>query len=191
MIDTKEADEQLLKALFNDDLTGVEDAIKKGASLNTPYNEKGYTPFMWICKEYISADVLEWAIKLGASVKKRNKNKETPLHIVARKRGSFCPCLNVLINHGADVNAQDINGNTPLMSLLTHPQVKLRMSVVEGLCDAGTDVFIKNKDGQTAYDIAKDNLSFQSEEILDFLQCGHWDEEITEDDIWINECSPM
>ena len=48
-----EADEQMLKALFADDFKGMEDAIKNGASLNTPYNESGYTPFLKICKEHI------------------------------------------------------------------------------------------------------------------------------------------
>ena len=159
------ADEQMLKALFADDFKGMEDAIKKGASLNTPYNESGYTPFLKICKEHISPDIIEWGINHGGSVTQTTINKETPLHIMANRR-SFFDALEVLIAHGADVNAQDINGDTPLMHLLAHPQVKLRMGVVWGLYDAGTDCMLENTDGQTAYDIAEANPGFKDDEFL-------------------------
>lgn len=160
-----EADEQMLKALFADDFKGMEDAIKKGASLNTPYNEGGYTPFLKICKEHISPDIIEWAINHGGSVTQTTINKETPLHIMANRR-SFFDALEVLIAHGADVNAVDINGDTPLMHLLAHPQVRLRMGVVWGLYDAGTDCTLENTDGQTAYDIAEANPGFKDDEFL-------------------------
>lgn len=160
-----ELEEHLLKALFDDDFKGMEDAIKKGASLNTPYNESGYTPFLKICKEHISPDIIEWAINHGGSVTQTTINKETPLHIMANRR-SFFDALEVLIAHGANVNAQDIKGNTPLMALLLHPQVRLRMSVAWGLYDAGTDCTLKNKDGETAYDIAKANPGFNDDEFL-------------------------
>lgn len=159
------ADEQMLKALFADDFKGMEDAIKNGASLNTPYNESGYTPFLKICKEHISPDIIEWAIKHGGSVTQTTINKETPLHIMANRR-SFFDALEVLIAHGADVNAVDINGDTPLMHLLAHPQVKLRMNTIYGLYDAGTDCTLENTDGQTAYDIAEANPGFNDDEFL-------------------------
>ena len=89
------------------------------------------------------------------------------------------------------MNAVDIKGNTPLMALLLHPQVKLRMGVVRGLYDAGTDCSIKNVDGQTAYDIANNNPSSNDDELLLHFFCDAFGEEpITEDDIWVNECSP-
>jgi len=160
-----EADEQMLKALFADDFKGIEDAIKNGASLNTPYNESGYTPFLKICKEHISPDIIEWAINHGGSVTQTTINKETPLHIMANRR-SFFDALEVLIAHGADVNAVDINGDTPLMHLLAHPQVRLRMGVVWGLYDAGTDCTLENTDGQTAYDIAEANPGFKDDDFL-------------------------
>lgn len=160
-----EADEQMLKALFADDFKGMEDAIKNGASLNTPYNESGYTPFLKICKEHISPDIIEWAINHGGSVIQTTINKETPLHIMANRR-SFFDALEVLIAHGADVNAQDINGDTPLMHLLAHPQVKLRMNTIYGLYEAGTDCTLENTDGQTAYDIAEANPGFKDDDFL-------------------------
>ena len=40
-------------------------------------------------------------------------------------RRSFFDALEVLIAHGADVNAQDINGDTPLMHLLGHGSVTI------------------------------------------------------------------
>ena len=186
-----EADEQILKALFADDFKGMEDAIKNGASLNTPYNEHGTTPFMWICREHTDPSVYEWALKMGASVHQTDDCGHTPLHILARKRCAFFPCLDILIQAGADVNAVDIKGNTPLMALLLHPQVKLRMGVVHGLYEAGSDCSIKNVDGQTAYDIANNNPSFNDNELLLHFFCDAFGEEpMTADDVWVNECSP-
>ena len=92
-----EADEQMLKALFADDFKGMEDAIKNGASLNTPYNEHGTTPFMWICREHTDPSVYEWALQMGASVSQTDDCGHTPLHILARKRCAFFPCLDICL----------------------------------------------------------------------------------------------
>lgn len=178
----KECDEQMLKALFADDFKGMEDAIKKGASLNTSYNEHGTTPFMWICREHTNPSVYEWALKMGADVNQTDDCGHTPLHILARKRCDFFPCLDILIQAGANVNAQDIKGNTPLMALLLHPQVRLRMGIAWELYDAGTDCTLKNTDGETAYDIAKANSGFNDDKFLFILLADAIEAQIQENE---------
>jgi len=60
--------------------------------------------------------------------------------------------FDILINSGADVNAQNKDGNTALMYLLNFNSTK---KGVELLLNAEARVTIKNKDGQTALEIAK------------------------------------
>ena len=175
-----ELDDQLLNALFRDDFKGVENAVKQGASLNTPYTNSGYTPFLKICREHTSPDIIEWAIGLGGSITQTTIQKETPLHVMASKRSSFA-CLDVLIKHGADINAVDIAGNTPLMRLLSHPQVQLRMDCVYGLYNTGTNCAIKNSKGEIAYDIANNNSAFDDDEFLLHLLIDSFADEQTND----------
>lgn len=48
----------------------------------------------------------------GGDVKVRNKRGRTPLHTAALFQRAFV--LEVLLKAGADVDAQDVNGDTPL-----------------------------------------------------------------------------
>lgn len=78
--------------------------------------------------------------------------------------------FDILINSGADVNAQNKDGNTPLMYLLNFNSTK---KGVELLLNAGARVTIKNKDGQTALDraIKGDGGEFNSiEENLEIVK---------------------
>ena len=61
-----------------------------------------------------------------------------------------CSCIVALLKHnGVDVNAQDIEGRTPLM-LACH--LALLKVVPAMLKRNGEDVFLKNNDGKTALD---------------------------------------
>jgi hypothetical protein len=88
-------------------------------------------------------------------INSKNKDGETPLHIMAQHRSSY-DCLELLIVEGANVDAQDNDGLTPLMNAVHHPQAMMRKDVIYGLAH-NSDTSIKNKEGKTAYDIAKEN----------------------------------
>ncbi len=59
---------------------------------------------------------------------------------------------------GADVNAQEMMGNTPLHYAVTYADDP---AIVRALLDAGADVNARNKDGKTPWDYAKDNLALR------------------------------
>jgi ankyrin repeat protein len=60
--------------------------------------------------------------------------------------------LQYLIDHGANIDGCDAGGYTALMAAVWGQKTKC----IKILLDAGADTSLKNNDGQTAYDIAKE-----------------------------------
>ena len=69
---------------------------------------------------------------------------------------NFIEVMNYLIEHGADVNARDANGETPL-HLITELKYGADLDVVKFLVEHGADVNARNNDGWTPCDVAKDD----------------------------------
>ena len=67
------------------------------------------------------------------------------------------------------MDAQDNDGWTPLMKAVCHPQAMMCKDVIYGLAE-NSDTAIKNNEGKTAYDIAKENAAFDDEKLLLTLQ---------------------
>ena len=103
---------QLMNALYHDDFSTVDNLLKQGVNVNLPYNHNGWTPFMWVCKEHCAPEIIGKFLICGGMVDKTNNHGKTALHIMAAHRSSF-DCLQILLAHGANPNAQDEDGNTP------------------------------------------------------------------------------
>ncbi|MBR1915536.1 MAG: ankyrin repeat domain-containing protein, partial [Alphaproteobacteria bacterium] len=138
---------------------------------------QGWTPFLRACRAFYEPEVIKLFLEHGANINGKNKDGETPLHIMAQHRSSY-DCLELLIAEGANVDAQDNNGWTPLMKAVCHPQAMMRKDVIYGLAH-NSDTSIKNKEGKTAYDIAKENAAFNDEKLLLILKPV---EDLTEDE---------
>ena len=159
---------QLMNALYHDDFSTVDNLLQQGVNVNLPYNHNGWTPFMWVCKEHCDPEIIGKFLICGGKVDKANNHGKTPWHIMAAHRSSF-DCLQILIAHGANPNAQDEEGNTALHIAAAHPQADIRMDVVWNLF-LKTDDTIRNNDGKTAYDLAKENPNFTDEEVLKIMK---------------------
>ena len=159
---------QLMNALYHDDFSTVDNLLKQGVNVNLPYNHNGWTPFMWVCKEHCDPEIIGKFLICDGKVDKTNNHGKTPLHIMAAHRCSF-DCLQILIAHGANPNAQDEDGNAALHIAAAHPQADIRMDVVWNLF-LKTDDTIRNNDGKTAYDLAKENPNFTDEEVLKIMK---------------------
>lgn len=149
--------EELKTAVFNCDIEAVEAALRKGAKPNLPYNHQGWTPFLRACRAFYEPEVIKLFLEHGANINSKNKDGETPLHIMAQHRSSY-DCLELLIAEGANVDAQDNNGWTPLMKAVCHPQTMMRKELAPYILLT----FIVEKFSATDfYGIMKKNMSRQ------------------------------
>ena len=171
--------EELKTAVFNYDFSAIEAALKKGAKCNLPYNHQGWTPFLKACREFYEPEVIELFLKYGANINCKNKDGETQLHIMAHHRSSY-DCLELLITNDANVDAQDNDGWTPLMNAVHHPQAMMCKDLIRGLAE-NSDTSIKNNEGKTAYDIAKENVAFDDDTLMLFLKPV---DDLTEDEFY-------
>ena len=96
----------------------------------------------WTWHFALRMELAQLLIDHGANVSGKNWDRGwTPLHLVSRE--SNVQFVRFLVEHGADVTAQDENGSTPL-HLVPH-----RVDIARILVEHGADVTAHDKDGST------------------------------------------
>ncbi|MGZ8400749.1 MAG: quinoprotein dehydrogenase-associated putative ABC transporter substrate-binding protein [Hyphomicrobium sp.] len=163
----------LVAALMRDHVPSVKALIELGADKEKP-GQDIFKPLPLAIAEdkYESAKAL---MEAGADVNSLSGTDQlTPLMIAAGQTspaegamflpGSTRPTdiARGLIDRGADVNAQSINGVTPLMIAATHNNAPM----IGMLIDAGADVSLKNKLGQTAAEVAEKNGNLEAQQAI-------------------------
>jgi hypothetical protein len=191
----------LLSAIVDDEIATAKRLLRDDRSLATCLIQKPklYQSkiFHWI---YVGDTALHLAaagyrveivkalVKAGADVNSaKNMRKSSPLHYAAdgfitgpvwdaKRQVATIRCL---LNHGADIHLQDMNGATPL-----HRAVRTRCAAaVKFLLAAGADPKIRNKPGSTPFHLAVQNtgrggsgepaaIEAQREIIRAFLEVG-------------------
>jgi hypothetical protein len=165
----------LLSAIVDDEIATTKRLLRNDRSLATCLIQKPklYQSkiFHWI---YVGDTALHLAaagyrveivkalVKAGADVNSaKNMRKSGPLHYAAdgfitgpvwdaKRQVATIRCL---LEHGADIHLQDMNGATPL-----HRAVRTRCAAaVKFLLAAGADPAIKNKPGSTPFHLAVQN----------------------------------
>ncbi|XP_046569212.1 putative ankyrin repeat protein RF_0381 [Haliotis rubra] len=133
--------------------------IAAGADISAQDND-GNTLLMMAVKAGHDISLL---LTTGADVNSKNKSGKTALHFVSEKFYGFDTTViqndhPKLIAAGADVSAQDNDGNTPLMMAVKAG------SDISPLLTAGTDVKLTNKSGKTAlHFVSEGKSSFRSQ----------------------------
>lgn len=169
----------LAAALMRDHVPSIKKLVEHGAKLDVP-GQQGYRPLALALaeKKYEAAKAL---MDAGADVSVASgEEKLTPLMIIAAQTGPaegsiFLPgstrptdIAKVLVEHGADINAQAANGMTALMIAATNNSAPM----IGLLMDAGADPAIKNAQGQTAEDVANLNGNQEAAQAIKVLSAS-------------------
>lgn len=119
-------------------LDGVKLLIEKGA--NTDVRNDHGTSILHLAALHGNLDIMEYLVnEKGISIEVKNSKNATPLHYC-----DYSECASFLISKGANINAQDKDGSTPL-----YYAAKYSIDVFKALLDAGADVNIMSDDGES------------------------------------------
>jgi uncharacterized protein len=123
--------------------------LNEEPELIVSYSEDGWTP-LHLAAFFGRLDVARLLLRRHADVHLRSRSAEgnTPLH--AAVAGKQPPLVDLLLEHGADVDAADSLGWTPL----NHTAHEGVASIVESLLRHGADPSIPSDDGGTPAETA-------------------------------------
>ena len=121
-------------------LIGLGLAMPAAAQMSDRYE------FLKAVKSADGAAALEFLTRPGSTLVNAHDpdTRKTPLHIVTERRDA--PWINLLQQHGADINARDANGNT---ALITAAGLRF-LDGVRLLLHYGANVNAANDSGETA-----------------------------------------
>lgn len=143
--EASDPDERLFNACRFGNVNEARLAFKAGASCDA--RDKFENTPLHIAIKNGHQDVIEYVIKFHASdscLKAGDQFGDTPLHLAARY-GNEAACR-LLLDLGADVNADADNGETPLHAAFGHQ----KQSVCKWLLHKGADVTARDELGNTA-----------------------------------------
>eukprot|EP00300_Choanocystis_sp_HF-7_P020336 c20570_g1_i4.p1 GENE.c20570_g1_i4~~c20570_g1_i4.p1 ORF type:complete len:327 (+),score=58.87 c20570_g1_i4:30-983(+) len=126
-----------------------------GAKLNVCDQDGDYPiHYALSCSKFFSThlDSLTLCIQLGADVNVL-KDGSSLLHIAVRYNNETA--IEILLQHGVNVNFVDMQGETALMRAVDQMHWYAHLDLVQRFISAGTNVMIRNKRGQTLRDIAR------------------------------------
>lgn len=115
---TSTNDDKLFKAIKNNNLFKVKNAIRKGANVNA-VNKHDLTPIQ-LAMTLGNIQIIYEIIFNGADLNRKfGHNKMTALHYAVHLRN--IELIKILIQQGADPNAEDLNKDTPLqLAIIYH-----------------------------------------------------------------------
>lgn len=140
--------------------------IEKGTSIDSK-NSKGITALMREVPYEEKDDTLA-KIELGASLELTDPNRRTALLLAAARPN--LGAMEALLDAGADPNAADHMGRTPLMAVLTSDFSEPYTKAITLLLSRKANPDLRDKEGKTALMLAFENWQTKSPAILALLK---------------------
>ena len=119
--------------------------LAKGAPVDRQ-DANGDTALIFAANEHLTANVRS-LLRAGADVNTRNALGETALVAASHD----LPTLRILLQHGANPNLADKDGNTPMIDAISAPDA---LAIVSFLVAHGAKINAQNQAGQTALMVA-------------------------------------
>uniref|UniRef100_A0A673MA84 Ankyrin repeat and SOCS box protein 10-like n=1 Tax=Sinocyclocheilus rhinocerous TaxID=307959 RepID=A0A673MA84_9TELE len=134
--------------------------LQYGANPNAT-NEDGQMP-LHVCTELNSLECAKHLLAFGALINGQSlDDNDTPLHVVARH--GLPDHVELYLQHGAALNLQNDDGNTPLNAACSQPQDCTSLERYSRVCHmlvaAGADIHISDADKQTPLHMACKNTN--------------------------------
>lgn len=136
--------------------------LDRGASVNAR-TDAGWTALYYAIRS-LSPSCVKLLLSKGADANSRldkpfGVHNTTPLHyatVISRSGYSSAPIILALLDHGADLEAKDSDGATPLLRAIATDGTKpTQKEVVRLLVERGANMDAKQNDGQGVADLAK------------------------------------
>jgi len=144
----------IVYAIYSDSKKLIQQLLDNGANPNADEAEHGSATILQIAAYRGDADIVKLLCKRGANLEARDKRQGT----TALSLACYADMLHkenvvrTLIKAGADVNTQDNTNRTPLMWAVKC----LAYDACDELLDANADRTLKDNEGRSAMDYAKD-----------------------------------
>ena len=180
----------LFFALNNHNFDIANRLLEAGADVNERVGEKSYLLyFLQNRKSSQNTDgnkIVYWLIDKGADVNERVDNYEHFLHIAVKDKD--LDLVKYLVEHGADIDALDEIGRSPLLLaiLCRHYEVAQRLvsygAAIKDQQEGWGPMFVVKKMAETS----------NSPALLQLIQMMNWSKELQDyDNAWINESLKM
>ena len=101
----------------------------------------------------------------GADANSKDHAGWRPIHEAMREGENALRIILLLVDHGADINAQSDSGNTALHDAAAY----MSQEIIEYLIKSGADPSVENLDGKSPLDIAKMPQYARTKQILQLL----------------------
>jgi len=151
---------ELHEAVREGNLATLEKLLAAGADVETRIGSYGETLLMWAARHGAGdrGALVQFLVTAGADVHASNFIGETALHVALRSEPSSLAALDALLELGANPDALDEEGWTPVLRALTLPSPE----GVEKLLAGGADINISTPGGRSAWSILNDAVATYS-----------------------------
>jgi len=141
---TNETDlDQFCAALENADISAVRALLLRDPGLAVAVLPDGWPVFL-LQSVYPKAEIIDLMIEHGADPNVRNARGEALLHLIGDTEA-----IRKLLSVGADINALDHQGQTPMMAHAPYPDTG--PDAIYTLLAEGADSAIEGHDGETVF----------------------------------------